>query len=147
MWGSSRSSCQHGHRADPKELPQGRTGGNRPEFLSVEYPSVLGEPGISEDTAACLCCFDKPVKSWSLGQEKRGVKTGMSAAVPRGSYKHRGHEVLQVTQAAALPVSQFASLNHFHRSRVGFRQLCKKESLPVLEYSLLLHPASGTDQR
>lgn len=71
----------------------------------------------------------------------------MSAAVPRGSYKHRGHEVLQVTQAAALTVSQFASLNHFHRSRVGFRQLCKKESLPVLEYSLLLHPASGTDQR
>lgn len=73
-----------------RSLPQDMTGGNRPKLLSVEYPSVLGEPGISEDPAAHLCCFDKPVKSWSLGQGKRGGKTGLFAAMPRGSYKHRG---------------------------------------------------------
>lgn len=37
-----------------------------------------------------------------------------------------GTEVVQVTQAAALIVSQLASLDHFKRSRVGFRQLLPK---------------------
>lgn len=73
----------------PRCLPQDTTGGNRPKFLSIEYPSVLGEPGISEDTAAHLCFSDKPVKSWSLGQGKRGGRTGVSAAMPRS--RNRGH--------------------------------------------------------
>lgn len=71
----------------PRCLPQDMAGGNRLKLLSVEYPSVLGEAGISEDSAAHLCCFDKSVKSWSFGQGKRGGKTGVSAAMPRGSYK------------------------------------------------------------